>query len=185
MTQETLHNELVARRCALSEIRNTAYKIVAAVSAAGITLFWLLLTEYRFSLLQTITLSIFVIVLTCFVFLFLASLHNGFKKNRMIMVNIETQLGLHNGELFPSDYKSVNVKITDFMCMAIFFILFVAFAVIAISWIQYGFMPCKNRAIPAIQQEHNTSSANFSFSINAKEAQDFSIHIKDNHRDAR
>ena len=45
ISQETLHNELAERRRALSEIRSTVYKFVAAVSAAGITLFWLLLTK--------------------------------------------------------------------------------------------------------------------------------------------
>ena len=63
ISQETLHNELAERRRALSEIRSTVYKFVAAVSAAGITLFWLLLTECDLSLAQTIALSIFVIAM--------------------------------------------------------------------------------------------------------------------------
>ena len=99
ISQETLHNELAERRRALSEIRSTVYKFVAAVSAAGITLFWLLLTECDLSLAQTIALSIFVIAMAGFVHLFLNSLQKGFQKNRVGMTVKTAQTRMNTGFL--------------------------------------------------------------------------------------
>ncbi len=124
--QEILLKELVGRRQALSEIRNTAYKIVAAVAAAGITLFWLLLTERQLTVIQTIFLSLFVIILTFFVYVFLTSLHKGFQNNREIMVKLENCLGLYENRLLPEDFKSTQVRRSDFLSMTKLFVLFIS-----------------------------------------------------------
>ena len=177
ISQETLHNELAERRRALSEIRSTVYKFVAAVSAAGITLFWLLLTECDLSLAQTISLSIFVIAMAGFVHLFLSSLQKGFQKNREIMIKLETRLGLHEGSLLPGEYKSAKKKSTDFIPMAKLFILFVS---IAVSWVQCVIPLCEISKDTVAQPKKASSSPGIEFSVKAKEAKDFSINIKYN-----
>lgn len=180
ISQETLHNELAERRRALSEIRSTVYKFVAAVSAAGITLFWLLLTECDLSLAQTISLSIFVIAMAGFVHLFLSSLQKGFQKNREIMIKLETELGLHDGSLFPDEYKSAKKKSTDFIPMAKLFILFVSIAIVAVSWVQCVIPLCEMSKGTVAQPPKASSSPGIEFSVKAKEAKDFSINIKYN-----
>ena len=178
ISQETLHNELAERRRALSEIRSTVYKFVAAVSAAGITLFWLLLTECDLSLAQTIALSIFVIAMAGFVHLFLNSLQKGFQKNREIMINLETRLGLHDGSLLPEEYKSAKKKSSDFIPMAKIFILFVSIAIVVVSWVQCAIPLCEMRKDSVVQQKLPPNSPGLDFSVKAKEAKDFSINIK-------
>lgn len=180
ISQETLHNELAERRRALSEIRSTVYKFVAAVSAAGITLFWLLLTECDLSLAQTIALSIFVIAMAGFVHLFLNSLQKGFQKNREIMINLETRLGLHDGSLLPEEYKSAKKKSSDFIPMAKIFILFVSIAIVVVSWVQCAIPLCEMRKDSVVQQKLPPNSPGLDFSVKAKEAKDFSINIKYN-----
>ena len=180
ISQETLHNELAERRRALSEIRSTVYKFVAAVSAAGITLFWLLLTECDLSLAQTIALSIFVIAMAGFVDLFLNSLQKGFQKNREIMINLETRLGLHDGSLLPEEYKSAKKKSSDFIPMAKIFILFVSIAIVVVSWVQCAIPLCEMRKDSVVQQKLPPNSPGLDFSVKAKEAKDFSINIKYN-----
>ena len=176
----TLHNELAERRCAMSEIRGTVYKIVAAVSAAGIVLFWLLLIECELSLSQTIALSIFVIAMAGFVYFFLNSFHNGFQKNREIMKELEKRLGLHDGNLLPEEYQFTQKKITDFIPMAKLFILFMVISILAISWRQYIVSFCGVRKDNVIQQKQSISSPQIEFLVKAKEAKDFSIKIKYN-----
>lgn len=180
ISQETLHNELAERRRALSEIRSTVYKFVAAVSAAGITLFWLLLTECDLSLAQTIALSIFVIAMAGFVHLFLNSLQKGFQKNREIMINLETRLGLHDGSLLPEEYKSAKKKSSDFIPMAKIFILFASIAIVVVSWVQCAIPLCEMRKDSVVQQKLPPNSPGLDFSVKAKEAKDFSINIKYN-----
>lgn len=180
ISQETLHNELAERRRALSEIRSTVYKFVAAVSAAGITLFWLLLTECDLSLAQTIALSIFVIAMAGFVHLFLNSLQKGFQKNREIMINLETRLGLHDGSLLPEEYKSAKKKSSDFIPMAKIFILFVSIAIVVVSWVQCAIPLCEMRKDSVVQQKLPPNSPGLDFSVKAKEAKNFSINIKYN-----
>ena len=180
ISQETLHNELAERRRALSEIRSTVYKFVAAVSAAGITLFWLLLTECDLSLAQTISLSIFVIAMAVFVHLFLTSLQKGFQKNREIMIKLETRLGLHDGSLLPDEYKSAKKKSSDFIPMAKIFILFVSIAIVVVSWVQCIMPLCEMRKYSVGQQKLSPNSPLLDFSVKAKEAKDFSINIKYN-----
>lgn len=180
ISQETLHNELAERRRALSEIRSTVYKFVAAVSAAGITLFWLLLTECDLSLAQTISLSIFVIAMAGFVHLFLGSLQRGFQKNREIMIKLETRLGLHEGSLLPREYKSAKMKSTDFIPMAKLFILFVSIAIVAVSWVQCVIPLCEMRKDSVVQQKLSPNSPELDFLVKSKEAKDFSINKKYN-----
>lgn len=178
ISQETLHNELAERRRALSEFRSTVYKFVAAVSAAGITLFWLLLTECDLSLAQTTSLSIFVIAMAGFVHLFLGSLQKGFQKNREIMIKLETRLGLHEGSLLPGEYKSAKMKSTDFIPMAKLFILFVSIAIVAVSWVQCVIPLCEMRKDSVVQQKLSPNSPELDFLVKSKEAKDFSINKK-------
>lgn len=178
--QEILLKELVGRRQALSEIRNTAYKIVAAVAAAGITLFWLLLTERQLTVIQTIFLSLFVIILTFFVYVFLTSLHKGFQNNREIMVKLENCLGLYENRLLPEDFKSTQVRRSDFLSMTKLFVLFIAFFVIFVSWSQYIFalsQICKDSICP---RQQFSATTKFTISVNTKESKDFSMKIKCN-----
>ena len=132
-----LENELVRRRNALSEIRDTAYKIIAAVSAAGITLFWFLLTEYHLSGIRTFILNVFVIILAYFVWQFLSSLHRGFQKTREIIVELEDCLGLYSSHILPMEYQSTKVRYSDFMSMAKIFVIFITVSIIIVSWCQY------------------------------------------------
>lgn len=178
--QNTLRDELAERRRALSEIRGTAYKIVAVVSAAGIVLFWLLLTECNLTISQTIALSIFVIAMTGFVYFFLNSLHKGFQKNRETMVKLETRLGLYNNKLLPMDYQCTKEKSTDFMHMTKWFILFVAVAILAVSWGQCIVSFCGICKEAVVQQKQSPRSSGFEISVKSKEAKFFSINIKYN-----
>jgi len=137
--QNTLIAELAERRRALSEIRATAYKIVAAVSAAGITLFWLMLTECSLSFLQIIMLNFFIVALFFFVWSILSSLHNGFQANRKIMVSIETELGLYDINILPQEYKNTKVRKSDFLLIVKRFVIFMALSLIIVSWCKYCF----------------------------------------------
>ena len=179
-SQELLHKELVGRRQALSEIRDTAYKIIAAVAAAGITLFWLLLTERQLSVTQNIFLSAFVIILTCFVYFFLTSLHRGFQNNREIMVKLETCLGLYENHLILEDFKSTRVKRSDFLSMVKLFVLSIAFSVIFVSWCQYIFALSQICKDSICTRQQVSASTKFTISVNTKESKDFSMKIRCN-----
>ena len=137
LDRDVMKNELLCRRNALSEIRDTSYKIVAAASAAGITLIWLLVSECNLSLASIILLNFFVAILTCFIVSFLKSLHRGFQNNREIMIKLENKLGLYKGKILPDTYRDSKVRSSDFMILAKRFVIFISASIIIVSWITY------------------------------------------------
>ena len=110
---EILLAQLQERYEALHKMRNRSMQFVLWILGLGLGMAWLLINEAELSSTQRLFLTIFLIVISLAVWLFVHAIACGFKANRGIIIRIEKAL-----KLYEKDYYDIPESIlpTEFSC---------------------------------------------------------------------
>jgi len=109
---EIILMQLEERYNALHKMRDRSTSFTLWILGFGLGLAWLLTKEGELSWLESIFLILFLVLITYVSVNFLAAIHRGFNKNRDIVIQIETSLGLYNknnytcSPILPDEYAN-------------------------------------------------------------------------------
>ncbi len=140
---DILMNLLIERYKAAHLMRERSLNFAIWILGFAIAMFWILLGETTLTLYQKIVLTIFVVTISFLTKKFLSSIEIGFKKNRMIILNIEEALGCYKSNLYiegkalyPEEYKNLYIKKTSHFNTLYLWIWTVTVFLISLIWFE-------------------------------------------------
>ena len=140
---DILMNLLIERYKVAHVMRERSLNFAIWILGFAIAMFWILFGKTTLILSHKIVLTIFVVTISFLTKKFLSSIEIGFKKNRMIVLNIEEALGCYKSNLYiegkalyPEEYKNLYIKKTSHFNTLYLWIWTVTVFLISLIWFE-------------------------------------------------
>lgn len=156
---------------ACHQLRDRSTQFTLWILGFAVAASWWLLQEPSGNLFQNVAATALVLILGFSAFYFLKSMGGGFRKNREVLINIETALGLHTRGtilqdkiILPPEYKNTKPRASAHFSTLYVLLLITSIYLLSAIWIPLLLSKRQSQnKIEAVIQHHDTEKNNFCF----------------------